>query len=308
LQKNSWKKSSHASESLPFYVCPGFHRARSLNPKCGGASEFFCKNWGCETSGDTYWSPTSSWDYIKVTANYTHSKTRSQGNNNWLKDPQCSGWCHPLKISFTSAGKNKKLWTSGYTWGLRLYKERHDDGLIFRVKMTISNTPPLAVGPNKVLSNQRPLAPNRPESSPTPTPTSPSLQPSSLWGPTSKDPNSVQRLFNLIQGVYLALNQTSPNMTESCWLCLSSIPPYYQGIAYPGQFNSSATHTACSWGTQGKITLTEMYGKGTCIGTVPSDYQSLCNQTLEVPNKTSNEYLIPLVQFEGKWSFRKEHF
>lgn len=48
------------------YVCPGGHGNRALNNKCGFAIDFYCASWGCKTTGDTYWNPTSSWDYILV--------------------------------------------------------------------------------------------------------------------------------------------------------------------------------------------------------------------------------------------------
>lgn len=31
--------------------------------QCG---EYFCAAWGCETTGDAYWKPSSSWDKIIV--------------------------------------------------------------------------------------------------------------------------------------------------------------------------------------------------------------------------------------------------
>lgn len=85
-----------------FYICPGFHRHRSLNYKCGGTENFYCKSWGYETTGDTYWKPTSGWDFIKVTANYTHP------TNPLTYRPECTKWCHPLKISFSEPGKKDK--------------------------------------------------------------------------------------------------------------------------------------------------------------------------------------------------------
>ncbi|EGW14877.1 Pescadillo-like [Cricetulus griseus] len=39
----------------PIYVCPGSHRDRSLEARCGFENDYFCASWGCETTGDTYW-------------------------------------------------------------------------------------------------------------------------------------------------------------------------------------------------------------------------------------------------------------
>lgn len=49
-----------------FYVCPKDGRSRAQAYKCGGYLEYFCAAWGCETTGDAYWNPTSSWDLITV--------------------------------------------------------------------------------------------------------------------------------------------------------------------------------------------------------------------------------------------------
>ncbi|KAL6052644.1 hypothetical protein STEG23_025836 [Scotinomys teguina] len=39
-------------------------------------------------------------------------------------------------------------------------------------------------------------------------------------------PTTIKRLYDLIVGAFLALNQTDPDQTEPCWLCLaSSVPP-----------------------------------------------------------------------------------
>lgn len=34
-----------------------------------------------------------------------------------------------------------------------------------------------------------------------------------------------ERLYNLIEGAYMALNFTQPALTQACWLCLASSPP-----------------------------------------------------------------------------------
>lgn len=137
-----------------FYVCPGFHRYQALDSKCGGKSDFFCKSWGCETSGQAYWKPTSSWDYIKVTANYTMAPYVPGGSH----ISACTTWCHPLRIVFTKPGKKANLWTKGYEWGLRMYIDSYDHGLLFTIKLKIDN-PHASVGPNKVLAPVEPIKP-----------------------------------------------------------------------------------------------------------------------------------------------------
>lgn len=121
----------------------------------GGSYHFYCKNWGCETTGDTYWKTSSSWDYISVGANYSHSdfskwKELSQG--------ACQGWCHPLQINFTESGKKATGWISGYYWELRFYKERIDDGIIFKIRQKIESLMSQHIGPNQILTEQDPPA------------------------------------------------------------------------------------------------------------------------------------------------------
>lgn len=64
-------------------------------------------------------------------------------------------WYHLLCITFTETGKQALEYRKGYTWGLRLYKERYDEGLLFIIKLIIetSYTP---LGPNKVLAPVKP--------------------------------------------------------------------------------------------------------------------------------------------------------
>lgn len=94
---NSTQRKKIASQR--FYVCPGSHWDHSLLYKCG-VTDYFCRSWGCETTGNTYWSPSSSWDFITMTHNYSlgHLNTHAGA-------PKCGDWCHPLKIQFTDPGK-----------------------------------------------------------------------------------------------------------------------------------------------------------------------------------------------------------
>lgn len=131
---------------LGIYICPGNHRNKGLNHKCGWADDYFCASWGCETTGDTYWQPSSSWDYITlkrknrypgVTPNHIPDLLKQQCN---AAHTTMKGWCNPPVISFTGEGK-KQTWTGrGYEWGLRLYISGKDIGLTFKIKM-LQNIP-----------------------------------------------------------------------------------------------------------------------------------------------------------------------
>lgn len=83
-----------------FYVCPGSHRDRSLNYKCGYRDQFYCASWGCETTGDAYWKPTSSWDYITVKKGWHNSNRNSTLTQECRNTEPSKGWCNPLTIFY----------------------------------------------------------------------------------------------------------------------------------------------------------------------------------------------------------------
>ncbi|XP_073097402.1 uncharacterized protein [Manis javanica] len=105
--------------SYPFYVCPRQHRPRHLLHKCGGKTDYYCASWGCETTGDTYWKPSSSWDFITVKANYSHNPFEGHKYPEIL--PKCKpenrakGWCNPLSITLTEKGTQASNWAQEYT-------------------------------------------------------------------------------------------------------------------------------------------------------------------------------------------------
>nr|ACJ60908.1 envelope protein [Feline leukemia virus] len=258
--------------TYPFYVCPG--HAPSLGPKgthCGGAQDGFCAAWGCETTGEAWWKPTSSWDYITV----------KRGNS---QDESCEGKCNPLVLQFTQKGRQAS-WDRPKMWGLRLYRTGYDPIALFTVSRQVSTiTPPQAMGPNLVLPDQKPpsrqsqtgskVATQRPQTN--------ESAPRSI-APTTMSPKRIgtgDRLINLVQGTYLALNATDPNKTKDCWLCLVSRPPYYEGIAILGNYsNQTNPPPSCQSIPQHKLTISEVSGQGLCIGTVPKTHQALCNET-----------------------------
>lgn len=290
----------HNLQYLPFYVCPGSHRPRSLTSKCGGQDQFYCASWGCETTGQTYWNPSSSWDYITVKANYT-LYTRAQrpiqvfntqlftDTNSWGDCGSFSSgkWCTPLKISFTDKGKQATGWSgSGYSWGLRLYKQGDDMGLIFRIKLVTQALPSQSVGPNVLNEVQ-----NREKARATPPPSSNSVQETGavLNNNTILTQGTDDRLFRLVQGAFQALNDTAPNQTQSCWLCLTARPPFFEAIALVGNFsNYTQPPPACTSTVPARLTLPQVGRKGTCLGRGP---ETLCTNTY--PLSPGSYYLLP---------------
>ena len=179
--------------SASFYVCPAQGQVRSLRHKCGGASEFYCAAWGCETTGDVYWNPSSSWDLITVKRNSSYDRS-NQGERDSSKYPEsrcaqsnssngaCKGnYCNPILIKFTNKGRQERQsWFRGNSWGLRIHASGADPGVIFKIKLTIEKPPIVPVGPNRVLPELGPPARPRPPA----TVTAPSI----LIGPTLPAP------------------------------------------------------------------------------------------------------------------------
>lgn len=275
------------------YACPRNGRSRSEIRRCGGANSFFFKEWGCETTGDTYWKP-SSWNLITVTKGHLgtgltedHCQMHYGLNTGiWTGKGPCTNFtCNPLNITFTDKGKGNR------TWGIRVYAARFDDELLLTIRLKIEAPDPLPLGPNPVLTNQGPAS--RPALPP----------PSPMVGadgttpePPSLPPPMEQRLLNLILGAFLALNPTDPGQTNSCWLCLTTSPPCYEGTAIMGAHNNTTSANSCH-STPPSLTLTEVSGQGTCIGNPPQSHQKLCNSTTPIPN--TSFYLVPLLGYGG---------
>lgn len=115
-----------------FYLCPRDGRTSAQAYKCGGYNKTFCTAWGCETTGDAYWKPRSSWDKITVTQGWNRPPLEwwsnsyiggcEEENRNWGSYTCSNGTCLPLRIEFTESGKKAIDWQGGYTWGLQWYK------------------------------------------------------------------------------------------------------------------------------------------------------------------------------------------
>lgn len=274
-----------------FYVCPREGRSRAVAKRCGGLESYYCAEWGCETTGQAYWNPSSSWDLITVRRNY------SKPTGYCL--PSTRQWL-PLNITITERGKSptsRERWLHGSTWGFRWYMHGTDHGVTFKIQLKIKSAEGSPVGPNQVLPDQGPPQPkSRPQGAldPTPfpgTPVPPNMTLKAL-------PPTGQRLLNLVQGAFQVLNESQPALTKDCWLCLASGPPYYEGIAVPGTFNNTTSHEACSWHDKNRLTLTEVSGQGTCLGNSPATYKHLCNETLRSPKTSDTRYLYPGID---KW-------
>lgn len=254
--------------SYGFYCCPE-HNKQTI---CGGPASHYCAKWSCVSSNDGDWK----WD-----SEYTHDRATFSFENSGpgryvIIEPYRRLDCRPadldrIRIEFTDTGKNydTQAWMRGMRWGIVFNGYNNKPGSSVMVRLSLSSPPAQPIGPNV-------LAEEPPSTSNTPIP-----------------PDTKNRLFSLIQGAFLVLNRTNPNVTQSCWLCYASSPPYYEGIAQTRGYNKTTDSSQCPWGENRKLTLTAVSGSGLCLGQVPHDKQHLCNQTQTVQPMKDNQYLIP---------------
>lgn len=225
-------------QSKEFYVCPG----HKVNKNCGGPADGYCAKWGCETTGEAYWKPSSSWDLITLKRGVTPSGDQCQDNK--------GGRCNPLVLQFTASGK-KASWDGPKSWGLRLYVTGYDPVTMFSLNRRVTNLATQSVRPNTVLKDHKPPSLPAPARPPvllpqvTQTPNNVSVTPFSMAGGstalTPQPPGTGDRLINLVTGVYLALNYSDPSKTQEYCLCLVSSPPYYEGVAVLGNSTNQTT-------------------------------------------------------------------
>lgn len=288
--------------SYGFYSCPE-HLKSSW---CGGPRWYFCSQWSCVTSndGDWKWAVEPSGDGLEFS--FQNKGPGKRAVMRLYRNQECNPTdLDRVKLQFTNMGKKYALaqWIGGMTWGVVFYNYGSRPGSLLHVRLNIESPPALPVGPNKVLPE-----PNRPFL-PRPAPTLPHTQKTHQMSSPQKNVSSPvlysiapeqvelsptrQRLLGLLQGAFSVLNGTNPNATKSCWLCLTSGPPYYEGMAVMGTYNNTTSHDHCSWGRSHTLTLTEVSGRGTCIGKVPLSHRHLCNVTYESPRTKLTYYLSP---------------
>lgn len=260
--------------SYGFYCCPE-HNKQSV---CGGPAAHYCAKWSCVSSNDGDWK----WD-----SEYTHDRAIFSFENSGpgryaIIEPYRRKDCRPadldrVQIKFTDTGKNYdiKTWIRGMRWGIVFNAYGSKPGSSVVVRLNLSSPPAQPVGPN-VLAKKSPSDTVALTSPITPIP-----------------PDTENRLFSLMQGAFLVLNRTNPNVTQSCWLCYATSPPYYEGIAQIRSYNKTSDSSQCPWGENRKLTLTAVSGSGLCLGRVPQDKEYLCNQTQTVQSMGGDQYLVP---------------
>lgn len=111
-----------------------------------------------------------------------------------------------------------------------------------------------------------------------------------------------------MQASFRILNKTNPNLTEGCSLCYNIQPPFYEAIGVTAKARrvNGTSPSQCHWkrdkentNSQG-ITLSQVTGKGRCIGAIPRDKQHLCEEIIRVKDSTPPaEWLLPAAN--TKW-------
>ncbi|XP_057614333.1 MLV-related proviral Env polyprotein-like [Chionomys nivalis] len=203
----------------------------------------------------------------------------------------------PERGTVLNGDGKKAAWDGPKYWGLRLYRTGYDPITLFSISRQImSASPSQSIGPNTILGDQQSPSKSNPPPKPQPIPlvtASPSHKTTSSpprSGPKTpsitmalQQPGTGDRLLKLVEGAFLTLNYSDPTRTQECWLCLVSKPPYYEVIAVSRNFsNHTSAPTSCTALSEHKLTLSEVSGRGLCIGKVPPSHQVLCNLTQEV--------------------------
>ncbi|XP_044287337.1 endogenous retrovirus group S71 member 1 Env polyprotein-like [Varanus komodoensis] len=236
-----------------YYGCPA-----DGSPDCGDASYFYCAQWGCETFA-------------------TWMEGEGRGKDHWIvvervKSSQRGvGKQNPLSLTIQRGQEDS--WAEGKTWGLRLYVTGKDPGVRFTIQKQIIPQPWGPVGPNRVLKypevadlNPAPRPPTEPFRSFN------AARPQPKGPPPPQSPADSSRLYKLVTAVFQVLNETNPNITGDCWLCLSPQPPFYTGVGVNASLSdfrnlsySENYQARCQWGLYPTITLEGFSGVGTCV-------------------------------------------
>ena len=259
----------------------------------------YCKSWGCVTSNDGYWK----WSVTKPDL-INMSFMGPLPESDWQGQPFNPGQCSDqVQLSFTQQGQTESRWVSGLSWGVMIHDTHGtvSNSTMLYVQRVLQPAQTHVVGPNQAVAS-RP-SPNQFTTPPCPSPhganvvTSPTPTPS-LQLTRTDPPETQEPLWALIKESYGALNHSNPNVTQSCWLCYTLHPPYYEAVGLNATYNLStlSNPSQCSWGDRKVgLTMKEVWGLGTCLGTVPMDKQTLCAQTGNDTNFTNKTYVIPKI-------------
>ncbi|KAM5315089.1 endogenous retrovirus group S71 member 1 Env polyprotein-like [Glossophaga mutica] len=306
----------------PFYGCP--EPPSGKRRTCGSSADFYCKAWGCETLTNGGWNPGGGKDkHITLQRDKRH-KPSPKWNDNCAK-----GNCNPTIVTVLNPGDPE--WVKGRTWGIRLYVTGRDPGTLLTIRKLPTKGGPLLRGASGRLPPRPPKPTLRPVSSEpegttgTPGPVSASPGPTGTSEPLQfeeennprpplRDPEPLigkphhqgESALSLLEQVFPYFNSTQPDITESCWLCLSPRPPFYVGLGVdttqgregapvtgplPTEQDQMKDLQQCTF--ESTITLAEFHGQGTCyllaIYTLAnSNYSDYCLNQEHLPGAPGN--------------------
>ncbi|NXG95370.1 ENV2 protein, partial [Loxia leucoptera] len=240
------------------YWCPASNPGKSY---CNYPGYGYCGYWGCETivTSDR-WQPQQPDMFLQV--NYAPSGCREPkfAMDGLIYTPRDGKRHTCTSYNMTILQPTHKSWATGKVWSVfvRAFRDHWVNVQIIRLPQVT----PISLGPNPILAENR--AGKR--TTVTVKPTHGTHAPNSTSTPlvlSMPKPASYDPFFNMLNATFLSLNQSNPDLTESCWLCYDSKPPFYEGVALNVSFNYSTLQDPpqCRWDTPRRgITLSQITG------------------------------------------------
>uniref|UniRef100_A0A8U8B2T2 Uncharacterized protein n=1 Tax=Geospiza parvula TaxID=87175 RepID=A0A8U8B2T2_GEOPR len=286
------------------YWCPASNPGKSY---CNSPGWGYCGHWGCETivtdarpSGPG-WDPQEPDKFLQFTWAPAGCKTPVfiQGNfyRNHYKIPKIRKCTH---YNMTVLQPNHPGWTVGKVWTAVLQGSKQ----WVNVQITrLQPSAPRAVGPNKVIrSTQKGRNMTYPKALPTKVTDVPTggMETFQIGRSTGSESDPI---LSMLEATFLSLNESNPNLTNSCWLCYDVKPPFYEGVALdiPFSYSTAKAPHQCRWDTPRKgITLSQVTGRGRCFGnaTLAKRKGDVCTEVVQ-PDKKNNKWAVPSAS--GMW-------
>uniref|UniRef100_A0A8C3TNH9 Envelope glycoprotein n=1 Tax=Catharus ustulatus TaxID=91951 RepID=A0A8C3TNH9_CATUS len=274
------------------YINWGMYWCPSSNPGkgyCAYPGYGFCGYWGCETIvTSNQWVPTKRDDFLDVTFWPKNCKRPIYGKSGMVA---MKGSCSHLNI--TVLQPQDVSWSLGRKWSVFIHSWDVDPSTIVQ----IVRVPPqhhIALGPNQAVVQQHHRISNIPM--PSITTVAPAFY-------DTLELTSHALFYRMLNMAFSSLNATKPDLTNSCWLCYDTNPPFYEGVALNIMFSYSkeSDPKRCPWNSPWKgITLEQVSGKGICVGSkgIVQRYKEICNVSVTLDKAQS----WPVPSASGIWA------
>ncbi|KAF4804355.1 MLV-related proviral Env polyprotein-like protein [Turdus rufiventris] len=279
------------------YWCPASNPGKNY---CNYPGYGYCGYWGCETivTSDR-WRPQQPDKFLQVRYAPHGCRKPKFGADKQIYLPQDGRrhTCNSYKITILQPTHDS--WAMGKVW-LVFICTSHDIWVNIQI---IRFPPPISqsVGPNPILAVGGPrteITASISSTRKTQILKSTSSPSSLLVKPTPYNP-----FLSVLNATFLSLNQSNPNLTESCWLCYDAQPPFYEGVALniPFSYSKAANPHQCRWYTPRRgITLSQVTGQGMCFGnaTLAKWMGNICMEFIK-PKGGRYKWAIPSAS--GMW-------